>query len=122
MAGFNSRTLNTAWKEAKNEDIAADIISYIRTMAMGTSLISHEERIKRAVDKVRSQREWTKVQQKWLDRFEKQLIQEIVLQVEDLDESPFKADGGYKRLNKIFNNELDSIIESINENLYIEIA
>lgn len=122
MAGFNSRTLNTAWKEAKNEDIAADIISYIRTMAMDTSLISHEERIKRAVDKVRKQREWTKVQQRWLDRFEKQLIQETVLQVEDLDESPFKADGGYKRLNKIFNNELDSIIENINENLYIEIA
>ena len=37
-AGFNAKTLNTAWHDAKNEDIAADIISYIRTLALGDSL------------------------------------------------------------------------------------
>ena len=33
--------------------MAADIISIIRRYAIGSALISHEERIKKAVDKLR---------------------------------------------------------------------
>ena len=117
--GFTERSLNTAWKSAKNEDIAADIIAYIRTFALGNALISHEERIKKAMAKVRSLKtDWSKTQQKWLDRFEKQLLQESILKKEDLDKAPFRKDGGYKRLNKIFRNELDTILMTMNEELY----
>lgn len=120
--GFNARSLNIAWKEAKNEDIAADIITYIRTLAMGSALISHEDRIKNAVQKVRNLRPWNRVQQKWIDRFEKQLIQETILKKENIDESPFLDAGGFNRLNKIFENQLEQVIELINENLYKETA
>jgi type I restriction enzyme R subunit len=117
--GFNARTLNTAWKSAKNEDIVADIIAYIRTFALGNALISHEKRITKAMAKVRNLKtDWSKIQLKWLDRFEKQLLQESVLQKEDLDKAPFNKDGGYKRLNKIFRNELDTILITMNEELY----
>lgn len=122
QAGYNTRFLHAAWKDAKNEDIAADIISYIRTLALGSSLISHENRIKMAVDKVRNMREWNMVQKKWLDRFEKQLAQETVLHTDDLNTSPFNEDGGFKRLDKIFENQLQQVIDTINENLYKEIA
>jgi len=122
MAGFNSAALNTAWKQTKNEDITADIISYIRTLALGNSLISHEVRIKNAVDKIRKLKSWSKIQEKWINRIETQLIKETVLQIEDLDTSPFKADGGFNRLNKIFDNKLSEYIEIINENLYQGIA
>ena len=122
QAGFNTRFLHAAWKDAKNEDIAADIISYIRTLALGSSLISHEERIQKAVDKVRKMKEWNVIQKKWLDRFEKQLIQETVLHTDDLNTSPFNEDGGFKRLDKIFENQLQQVIDTINENLYKEIA
>ena len=117
--GYDTRTINTAWKESKNEDIAADIISYIRTLALGDALVSHEKRIRKSVDQVRSLNNWNKVQMKWIDRFEKQLLQETVLQKEDLDQSPFNVDGGYNRLNKIFNHELDQVINTINDNLYV---
>lgn len=116
--GYNSRALQSAWQQARNEDIAADIISYIRTLALGTTLVSHEERIRRAVSKVRQLRDWNKVQQKWLDLFEKQLIAETVLQRENLDEDPFDSKGGYARLNKIFDQELDKVLNLINEELY----
>jgi len=122
LAGFNSRTLNTAWKATKNEDIAADIISYIRTLALGDSLLSHEERIVKAVDKVRQLKSWNKIQTKWIDRIEKQLLNETILQVEDFDQSPFMMDGGFTRLNKIFDNNLKEIIRLINNNLYNETA
>ncbi|HBG70464.1 MAG: type I restriction-modification system endonuclease [Bacteroidetes bacterium GWF2_43_63] len=117
-AGFTATTLNTAWKEARNEDIAADIISFVRTMALGSSLISHEERIKKAFQKIRGQHKWSVIQLKWLDRFEKQLLKENVLTKEDFNMQPFKADGGFDRINKIFNNELDTVLDMINQNLY----
>ncbi|UTW65392.1 type I restriction-modification system endonuclease [bacterium SCSIO 12643] len=120
--GFNARTLNTAWKASKNEDIAADIISYIRTLAMGNALVNHEDRISNAVSQVRSMRSWNKIQLKWIDRFEKQLLQENIIQPGDLDTNPFQEAGGFKRLNKIFDNQLDEVLNTINDNLYPQIA
>lgn len=117
--GYNTRSLNSAWKETKNEDIAADIISLIRTLALGDALISHEKRISNAIEKIRVMKKWNKIQLKWIDRFEKQLLQENILTKNDLDLAPFKSDGGYNRLNKIFNNELDDILIILNEQLYI---
>jgi type I restriction enzyme R subunit len=117
-AGYNTRTLNAAWKATKNEDIAADIISFIRTFALGSSLVSHEQRIKNAMSKVRQLKSWNKVQEKWIERFEKQLLQEEVIQVEDLNLDPFNEAGGYERLNKIFEHDLKSVLDVMNENLY----
>lgn len=122
LKGYNTNSLKTAWKEAKNQEIAADIISFIRTMALGSTLESQEERVKRAVNKVREMRKWNKVQLNWLDRFEKQLIAETVLNVEDLNQEPFKGAGGYKKLDKVFENQLKDIIDKINDNLYIQTA
>lgn len=116
--GFNQRTLNTAWKATQNVDIAADIISFIRTMALGDALISHDERIRGAVEKVRSMKNWNKIQQKWIDRFENQLLSENILQHDDLNLAPFNENGGFDRLNKVFEEQLDQLISQLNENLY----
>lgn len=120
--GYNAKALNTAWKAAKNEEVAADIISYIRTLAVGNALLSHQERISRAVKKVKALQPWNAVQIKWLDRIEKQLLKETVLQPDDLNEDPFSEAGGYKRLDKIFDNKLSIVIDTINENLYTQTA
>jgi type I restriction enzyme R subunit len=119
IAGFNVASLNAAWKDAKNEEIAADIISFIRTMAIGDNLLSHEERIKRAFKKVRGAKQWNAIQKRWLERFERQLLKENILTTEDFEYEPFRSDGGYKVINKYFNNELDKVLELINQNLYI---
>lgn len=116
--GFNQRTLNTAWKATRNVDIAADIISFIRTIALGDALVSHEERIRRAVEKVRAMKNWNKIQQKWIDRFEHQLLSENILQHDDLNLAPFNENGGFDRLNKVFEDQLDQLIIQLNENLY----
>ena len=87
-------------------------------MALDTDLVSHEQRIKNAVEKIKTMKTWNKIQSKWIDRFEAQLLKETVLTQKDLDEDPFKRDGGYKRLDKIFENNLDKILEELNESLY----
>lgn len=117
-AGYNIISLNTAWKQAKNEAIAADIISFIRTMALDTSLIDHETRIQNAINKIKELKSWNKTQLRWLDRFEAQLLKENIITIQDLDKEPFKNDGGYQRLNKIFENNLEDVLQKLNENLY----
>ena len=118
QAGFNTRSLNAAWKDTKNQDIAADIISFIRTLAMGTTLVSHEERIQNAIKKVKTLKDWNKIQLKWIDRFEKQLLQEDIIKPEDLDVNPFDEAGGFQRLDKIFENQLQMVLDTMNEHLY----
>lgn len=117
LNGFSETNLNTAWKNLTNKDIAADIIAYIRTFAMGLPMETPEERSKRAIQKVKDLHPWSKIQLNWIDRFEKQLKAETLLRKEDLDQEPFKEAGGYNRLNKIFNNQLDEVLEIINTNL-----
>ena len=51
---FTVKMLNTAWKQMTNQDIAADIISFVRQQALGDALVSHDERIRNAVAKVRA--------------------------------------------------------------------
>lgn len=123
LAGYDAVKLNTAWKNATNERIAADIVAFIRSLALGNPLISHEDRIKNAMKKVRAMKDWTRVQQQWLNRFESQLISESILHKEDLDRGIFRQEGGgFARLDKIFGNELESVLNTINENLYRESA
>lgn len=114
LNGFNETSLNIAWKKLTNKEIAADIIAYIRTFAMGLPMETPEERVERAIQKVKDLHPWSRIQLNWIDRFEKQLKAETLLRREDLDEEPFKEAGGYKKLNKIFNDQLDEVLETIN--------
>jgi type I restriction enzyme R subunit len=119
--GFSESNLQSAWRETKSEDIAADIISFIRKQALGDPLISHEERIKNAMKKIYAIKPWNNVQKQWLERIEKQLLKESVLDpnpVQAFNVEPFKSKGGYKKLNSIFNGEIDSIVQKINHSLY----
>ncbi|MEH7223742.1 type I restriction-modification system endonuclease [Bacillus sp. JJ1566] len=119
--GFTEKGLQTAWRDAKNEDIAADIISFIRQQALGDPLIDHEERIKKAMKKIYAMKVWEKPQKSWLERIEKQLLKESVLDPDPekaFNVEPFKSRGGYKQLNKIFGGQLDEIVSRINYALY----
>ena len=117
--GYNAKTLNAAWRDVKNQDIAADIIAYIRTLSLDIDLVGHEERVNRAFEKVSTMKQWNKIQQKWLDRFQKQLLAETILTKEDLDKEPFKSEGGYNRINKQFEQQLEDVLKIINDNLYV---
>lgn len=118
MQGYNEVALNTAWRSLKNEDIAADIIGFIRQQALGSTLLSHEERVKKALTKVRQLKSWNKIQLGWLERIEKQLLLESVIDHESFNSGAFKSHGGFAKLDKIFAGQLDQVIEEINEHLY----
>ncbi len=117
--GFTVQQLNTAISELTNEEIAADIISLIRRYAIGAELISHEARIRRAVDKLKKAHRFTRQELNWLSRMEKYLMEESVLNVTVFDEdSRFKSAGGFVKINKVFQNQLESVVLELNEYLY----
>ena len=117
--GFTTQQLNTAISELTNEQMAADIISLIRRYAIGSTLISHEARIRRAVDKLKKAHKFTAIEQKWIGRMEKYLLEESVLNVDAFDEDTrFRSEGGFKKIDRIFQNKLESIVLELNEYLY----
>ena len=83
------------------------IISLVRRCAIGTELVSHEKRIKSAVDKLRNAHTFNATELKWLERIEKALLKDNIVTVEDFDaDSKFSSNGGFARINKAFNNRL----------------
>lgn len=120
--GFKQSHLQTAWKQTRNQDITADIISFIRQAALGEALVDHDTRIKNAMQKVYSLNDWTPRQKKWLERIEKQLLQVPVLAPTPQDafsEEPFLSRGGYKMLKREFGDYIDKVVTTINDSLYI---
>lgn len=117
--GFTTQQLNTAVSQMTNQEMTADIISLIRRYAIGSPLISHEDRIHKAVEKLMQNHDFNKTETNWLKRIEKYLIQESVINVSVFDEdSRFRAEGGFTRINKIFKSQLKDYIRELNEYLY----
>lgn len=116
---FREKGLKTAWRDMTNEDIAADIISFIRHRSVGDALISKDDRIHTAVVQTKKDHpELSKVQLNWLDRIEAYLLKEIVLNKESFETPQFKIKGGYTAVDKAFGNKLDCIIDEINNHMY----
>lgn len=117
--GFNQIQLNTAVQQVTNEECAADIITLVRRYAIGSPLVSHEERIKTAVKKLTAAHDFTAGEKKWIERIEKYLINESVLNVQTFDEYPsWRIQGGFNKVNKIFAGNLASIVKELNTYLY----
>ena len=120
--GYSESYLRHAWRDTKNEDIAASIIGYIRQAALGDPLIPYEDRVKGAMRRILGKRDWTDPQRQWLRRIGEQIVREIVVDRDVLDQEPFRSDGGFNRLNRIFDGQLETILGDINEELWQKMA
>jgi type I restriction enzyme, R subunit len=118
LAGYSQANLQTAWRNATNEDIAASIIGFIRKAALGDALIPYDERVDRSMKQILASRAWTPPQRKWLERIGKQVKVEYVVDRTALDEGAFQADGGFKRIDKVFDGKLELILADIQERLW----
>ena len=120
-AGYNEAHLQSAWRNQTNQDIAASIIGYIRQAALGEALVPFEQRVAHAMQNIYSLHSWTAVQRRWLDRLAKQLSHEVVIDQQFVNRV-FANDGGAKRLDSLLNQELDSVLGTLAESLWINAA
>lgn len=115
---FTEPQLNTAWNEMTNQDITADIIAFIRQQAIGSTLISHETRVKNAFAKLKLNHSFNKNQLDWLKRIEKVLLEETVLDEQIFEIGAFKNAGGFTIIDRRFGGKLREIMTELNQYLY----
>ncbi|MBW4489943.1 MAG: type I restriction-modification system endonuclease [Trichocoleus desertorum ATA4-8-CV12] len=121
--GYSETTLQVAWRDATNEDTAASIIGFIRQAALGDALIPYSDRVDRAIKQILASRAWTPPQRKWLERIGKQLKAETIVDREALDQGEFRTQGGgFERLNKTFNGQLEAILSKVGDYLWQEVS
>jgi type I restriction enzyme R subunit len=120
--GYSETALRTAWQDARNEDIAASIVGFIRQAAIGDPLMPYEERVQAAMRRILASRQWTDPQRRWLRRIGEQLEREIVVDREALDQEPFRADGGFARLNKVFGGTLENVLLDLGEEIWKKVS
>lgn len=120
-AGFSETHLDIAWREMTNQDIAARIVGYIRQAAIGDALLSYSERVDHALQTILAQKIWSTPQRDWLKRIAAQTKANTLVDREALDDPDlvFKREGGgFNRLDKLFNGELQYVLETFNDSLW----
>ena len=116
--GYKEVSLQSAWRNITHQEIAASIVGYIRQAALGEALLPFEQRVGTAMQKIFALHNWTPVQRKWLDRLAKQLTHEVVIDQQFVNQA-FANDGGAKNLNNLLGGELEQVIETIKEQLWL---
>lgn len=115
---FTEKQLNTAWNQMTNQDITADIIAFIRQQALGTTLISHETRVKNAFARLKQEHKFNNTELQWLTRIEKTMLEELVLDKQIFEMGAYKNQGGFAMIDRRFGGKLNEIIIEINQYLY----
>ena len=62
--------------------------------------------------------EFNKMQLDWLDRIEKSLLEETVMDKQILNSGAFRTNGGFNAIDKRFGGKLQELIDELNEYLY----
>ena len=120
-AGYPLRQLNEAWNDIQKVDMTLDIISAVRTLALGNNPIDYKKRLENAFAKLNENHDFDAIERKILKNIEKMLLQEQFIEKEDFNKGAFQNEGGYHALQKKFRTPLDTIIEELREYLF-EIA
>ncbi|OEF23139.1 type I restriction-modification system endonuclease [Vibrio rumoiensis] len=116
---FREEDLKVAWKEVKNEEIAARIIGFIRQAALGEALMPYEQRVDKALENILARQPWKTPQKEWLNTIAKQMKANIIVDESNLNEGIFKQRlGGISRANKLFDQPVTDVLAEFNRALW----
>ena len=103
-------------RRAYNRELA-DIISIIRFAAKGGVLLTVEQRVSKALMKIKSDRSFTEEQNRWLELIRRHLTENLLMEKEDIETLPIftRQGASWNKLDKIFEGKLETIIHKINE-------
>ena len=119
---FDESTLRVAWKETKNQDVAARLVGHIRRAAIGDALLPFEGRVDHALERILKSNEWTEIQQTWLKRLASSLKENVVVDDNTFKMGNYKRKGGKPKLNSVFDEQLDNILSQFSDYIWEEQA
>lgn len=105
-------------ESASSLAIAYGVLYFTTDNEVKSVRIPYAARVDHAVQKVLKSRQWTAPQRKWLERIGKQLKLETVVDRESLDEGQLANEGGYARLNKIFDGKVEEILSELGDAIW----
>ena len=120
---FGMASLQKAWSQHSDLDMAAGIVAYIRQAALGEAIIPFRDRVDQAMTHVYALRRWTPNQRTWLERIAKQLKanMQAVVDAEFLQDVSGRA-GGTERLNGILEDQLETVRDTLASHLWGDTA
>ena len=115
---FTEANLQRAFNAAHNKALV-DIISMVKHATIELSpLLTAEERVNQAVDRVAGGRELSVAEAKWMEYIRQHLVANLSIEREDFEAIPVLSDhGGWGRANRVFEGQLAQILEQLNEEL-----
>lgn len=114
QSDFDEQTLRKAHKVAYKT--LADIISMVKHAAQDEEpILTAEERVAKALERLREKQEFSAEQEKWLGLIQAHLVENLSIGAEDFDLLPaFQRVGGLGRARQIFKTDFVPLIEQIN--------
>ncbi|SKA22419.1 type I restriction-modification system endonuclease [Consotaella salsifontis] len=112
--GFSEANLRRAYGAARNADIAAHIIGFVRQAAVGDPLVPYETRVENGLARLLASRAWTPKQRQWLTRIGRALKAEPVGDPEILSEPLFAQFGGFEVIDREFQSGLGEVLKDLN--------
>jgi type I restriction enzyme, R subunit len=116
--GFSEAKLRRAYGQARNADIAAHILGFIRQAALGDPLVPYEARVENALRRIELSRNWTPRQRQWLRRLGRALKEQPVGDRAILDEPAFLRQGGFEAIDRDFGSGLETVLQDLNEAIW----
>lgn len=81
-------------------------------------LIDIKDILDKSIYKLKKEFEFTKLQEKWLQKIEKYILREGTIDKEAFENGNFKREGGFEKYNKIFDDKLHIVIEKLKEHMF----
>jgi type I restriction enzyme, R subunit len=111
--GFTEDRLRRAYQHR-----LADLISIIKHAAKGEPLLSAEERVDHALNRLRANHEFTEQQEHWLSLIRNHLVENLAIEKRDFELINFTHAGGtWGRVNRDFSGQLDQLLTEINTSI-----
>lgn len=115
---YSEGMLRAAYGRARNADIAAHIIGFVRQAALGDPLVPYKTRVENAILKVEKSHPWTPNQKSWLRRIGRALQDKPVADASLLQQGAFAQVGGFAVIARDFDNRLEPLLQEINEAIW----
>jgi len=112
--GYPEATLRRAYGRARNADIAAHIIGFVRQAAIGDPLVPYETRVRNGVQRLIESRPWTSTQKQWLIRIGRALQAQPVGDPAILSDPLFAQFGGFEAVDRDFDSGLGEVLKDLN--------
>lgn len=116
--GFSEASIRRAYGRARNADIAAHIIGFVRQAAIGDPLVPYETRVENGVQQILASRAWTAGQRQWLNRIKRALKAQPVGDPEILADPLFAQAGGFETVDREFDHGLGDVLKDLNSAIW----